>query len=133
MLKLGARRQLTAWLGLVAMLFVSCIPLASQLIAAARNAPSIMICGLHEAPADVAAADSATASVPPRHKDDAVQTHACGYCNFFDHYTSLPPSLMVVHQLQHVLVTLGMSARPDTATLSSPYPSGRPRDPPGDF
>lgn len=116
-MKPGTRKHLVAWLGLMAMLLISFVPLASQLVAANSISGDHMICST--------AGDSA-----PAHATDMSQADACGYCSFFDHYASLPTSFAAPDQFLRVVVTLAIATTPTAPALLAQYPTGRPRAPP---
>ena len=137
-MKLEARKQLVAWLGMLAMLLITCAPLASQLFAASHHqVPWQMPCGMR---ADDAAMSNAMHTSlhgiddqRSPHKAANGQTDACGYCSFFDHYTSLPTGLVMAHQLVRLVIALSIAALAIHVSRAARYPSGRPRAPPGVF
>lgn len=114
----GTRKHLTAWLGLLAMLLIGCVPLASQLVAASHTGGEHMIC-------------STAATGAPAHAGSMDPADACGYCSFFDHYTSLPTSFAAPARFLRLLIAFTASASTSAPALLKPYPSGCPRAPPG--
>lgn len=115
-----SRKQLTAWLGIVAMWLIVFAPLASQLVASAH-------------PADPVASVVCSAMQPSHGVADTLHASplaACGYCDLLaDHATApaLPPVLpvFVVQTVATVVPALSVQFAPPGA-----FPSGRPRDPP---
>jgi hypothetical protein len=132
---LDTRKRLVAWLGMIAMLLVTCVPLASQLIGASHGAtPSLMHCGMKvgdPAMSSVMHSDThGTDDKSSQHKTTSGQTDVCGYCSFFDHYTSLPTSVVTAHQLVRLLIALSIAALAMHISRAARYPSRRPRAPP---
>ncbi|MBB3214361.1 putative membrane protein [Herbaspirillum sp. Sphag1AN] len=130
-----SRKRLVAWLGMIAMLLVTCVPLASQLIAASHGAtPSMMYCGMKvgdPAMSSVVQSDThGTDDKSSQHKAASGQTDVCGYCSFFDHYTSLPTSVVTAPQLVRLLIALTITALAIHGSRTARYPSRRPRAPP---
>jgi hypothetical protein len=116
-------KRAVAWLGLMAMLLVVLMPLASQLIASAKaDNPLGAICSA-VVPHSAGHADS----------DSPAQLDACGYCNFFGHYVSAPTTFVSPQLFVRVVVAIAPISTVSAFLLLSPYPSGRPRDPPSIF
>jgi hypothetical protein len=112
--------RLTAWLGLVAMWLVVCVPLVSQLVIASRaHEPVAALCSV-AAPLDASS-----------HHDPAPGSlSACGYCDLLATHAampSVPPAAVPVLMLAVSMVVPVLSVR---FTPLGAFPSGRPRDPP---
>ncbi|HEY4298936.1 MAG TPA: DUF2946 domain-containing protein [Paraburkholderia sp.] len=119
-----AHRRLTAWLGMIALWLIVLVPVASQLIVAARSAepvaatctaaaPSVQTLGLH--------------SHSHGHDHGMI---ACGYCDLLAAHATLPtvaPPLPVLVMLVTIVALLVLSMR---FTPLGAFPSGRPRAPP---
>lgn len=111
---------MTAWLGLIAMWLVVCVPLVSQLVVASRA---------HE---PVAPLCSAVASTDTAHQDASAANplSACGYCDLLATHAampSVPPALVQPLALIVVAIVPMLSMR---FTPLGAFPSGRPRAPP---
>jgi hypothetical protein len=117
---LRIHKHAVAWLGLMAMLLVVLMPLASQLIAAAKaDAPLGAICSA-VAPHSAGHADS----------DSPPQLDACAYCSFFNHHVSAPATFVTPQLFVRVVVAIAPVTTVSAFLLLPAYPSGRPRDPP---
>ena len=114
------RKRLTAWLGVIAMWLVVCMPLASQLVAAAQ------LRGNFDAPLC-----SAVRSADGDHRGtSSVALAACGYCDLLATHTPAPPVAPVSSTL---VLLVAFAAAPVLSTSFTPlgaFPSGRPRAPP---
>jgi hypothetical protein len=122
-MKFRLHKHAVAWLGLMAMLLVVLMPLASQLIASAKaDAPLGPICSAL-VPHSAGRVDS----------DSPAQLDACAYCNFFDHYVSAPATFVTPQLFVRVVVAIAPVSTVSAFLLLPIYPSGRPRDPPSIF
>ncbi len=110
---------MTAWLGLIAMWLVVCVPLVSQLVVAARS---------HE---PTAALCSAVTQVDVSHHDaSADPLSACGYCDLLATHTAMPSVPPVVVQMLVLIVATIVPVLSMRFTPLGAFPSGRPRAPP---
>jgi hypothetical protein len=119
-MNLRRHARITAWLGLIAMWLVVCVPLVSQLVVASR------------ADEPIAALCSAVAPVDAPHHDASAANplSACGYCDLFATHTAMPSVPPVVVRM---LVLIAVVIAPVLSTRFTPlgaFPSGRPRAPP---
>jgi len=117
---IGARKHLTAWLGLIAMWLIVLAPVVSQLVVAARSddlATTVLCSAMHPT------ADSG-------HHTDGEPLAACGYCDLLAGHVAippLPPSLLVLVMLLMIVAAPVLSTR---FTPLGTFPSGAPRAPP---
>lgn len=110
---------MTAWLGLIAMWLVICVPLVSQLVVASRA---------HE---PVAALCSAVTPTDMSHHDGAADPlSACGYCDLLATHTAMPSVAPVVVQTTALVMTMAAPVLSVRFTPLGAFPSGRPRAPP---
>lgn len=112
------RKNLTAWLGLIAMWLIVFAPVMSQLVMSART---------HD---PVAALCSAVQPGGLEHHAPANSLDACGYCDLLaDHVAmpSIPPAALSVVLLVSVVAAVVLST---SFTPLGAFPSGRPRAPP---
>lgn len=118
-MNLRRHARTTAWLGLMAMWLVVCVPLISQLVIAARaDAPIAPLCSA-VAPADAA-----------HHGGSTDPLSACGYCDLLATHAampSVPPAVAQPLTLTSVMIVPVLSVR---FTPLGAFPSGRPRAPP---
>lgn len=121
-LSAAARRRFSVWLALLAMWLVVVVPVASQLMAAARTAT----------PDTASILCSATAAQEP-----AASSHlhtdrlaACGYCTLLAHQPAMPATPAAT--LAFVAITVALTDALPTAqhVPAAAFPSGRPRAPP---
>lgn len=113
-----AHRRLTAWLGMIAIWLIVLVPVASQLIVAARSAEPV-----------AATCTAAAPAAPTLDVHDHGMT-ACGYCDLLAAHATLPavpPPLPVLVMLVTIVALLVLSMR---FTPLGAFPSGRPRAPP---
>ncbi|WP_103704311.1 DUF2946 family protein [Paraburkholderia eburnea] len=117
-----ARRRFSLWLALLAMWLVVVVPVASQLMVAARAATpdtASILCSVTAA--------HAPASASHLHTD---RLAACGYCTLLAHQPAMaaPPATA----LALVAIAAEQADAPPTAQPlpAAAFPSGRPRGPP---
>jgi hypothetical protein len=113
-----AHRRLTAWLGMIAIWLIVVVPVASQLIVAARNAEPV---------AALCTATTPSAASQSAHGDGM---SACGYCDLLANHAALPT---VAPPLLALVMLVTMAALPLLSTRFTPlgaFPSARPRAPP---
>ena len=114
---------MTAWLGLIAMWLIVCVPLVSQLVMASRaHEPIAPLCSV-VAPADVSRPD---ASANP-----LSGLSACSYCDLLATHAPMPSVPPVVAQALMILVAVVTA--PVLSVRFTPlgaFPSARPRAPP---
>jgi hypothetical protein len=122
------RRQLTAWLGLLAIGLLVFAPVVSQVRLAAQHvaAPQDVLCSA--VPSGSAPAGSASAS-GHAHQHDGMLA-ACGYCGLLADHPAMPP----LHIAAFVLFVVAVSVRvPALFTRDVPtgmFSPARPRAPP---
>ncbi|MGF6873496.1 DUF2946 domain-containing protein [Paraburkholderia sp. MM5477-R1] len=113
-----AHRRLTAWLGMIAIWLIVLVPVASQLLVAARNAEPV---------AAMCTVSTPSAETRPAHGNGMI---ACGYCDLLADHAALPtidPPLPVLVMLVTLVALPVLSTR---FTPPGGFPSGRPRAPP---
>lgn len=110
---------MTAWLGLIAMWLVVCVPLASQLVVASRA---------HEPVAPLCSA--ATPVDMTQHDVAANPLSACGYCDLLATHAPMPSVSPVVAQATTLVMTMAAPVLSIRFTPLGAFPSGRPRAPP---
>jgi Na+(H+)/acetate symporter ActP len=114
-----ARTRPTAWLGLIAMWLIVCVPLISQLVAAHRaHEPVALLC-------------SATSSGSDAHQgmQEGMLT-ACEYCDLLTTHAAMPPIPAVSLPLFALVAIAAIPALFLRFTPLGAFPSGRPRAPP---
>jgi hypothetical protein len=111
-------RRLTAWLGMIAISLIVLMPVASQLIVAARiNNPLTQVC----------TAEMPSSSTGHEH---GASMSACGYCDLLAHQSVLPT---LAAPLSILVLIVAIAALPVLSVRFTPlgaFPSGRPRAPP---
>jgi hypothetical protein len=112
--------RVTAWLGLVAMWLVVCVPLVSQLVVASREQePVAALCSV------------ATPSDTSSHHDAAPGSlSACGYCDLLATHAAMPSVPPAAVQIVTLIVIMAAAVLSVRFTPLGAFPSGRPRDPP---
>jgi hypothetical protein len=114
---------MTAWLGLIAMWLVVCVPLVSQLVVASRaHEPIAALCS--------ASASAVTQVDAPHHNASADPLSACGYCDLLATHTAMPSVPPVLVQILVLIVATIAPALSMRFTPLGAFPSGRPRAPP---
>ncbi|WP_175883485.1 DUF2946 domain-containing protein [Burkholderia sp. BCC0044] len=118
---LHRHRQLTAWLGLLAIWIAIAAPLVSQWRIAQAAAPEAIVCstehGAHRA-----------ADARGTH-DHALHLDACGYCGFFAHSPAIgAPAAALLGSIP--VVSVSAVASPAVAARGDRYPRAYPRAPP---
>jgi hypothetical protein len=111
--------HLTAWIGLIAMWLVVCVPLVSQVIASARA---------HDEP--FAALCSAVQTTDGSHRTSSDNLAACGYCDLLATHAAMPS---VPEAQLTPLLFVAFALEPTLSTRFTPlgaFPAGHPRAPP---
>ncbi|PMS38351.1 DUF2946 domain-containing protein [Trinickia symbiotica] len=110
--------RLTAWLGLIAMWLIVCVPIVSQLVVASHEGEP------------VAALCSATESPDVSHHSAPDSLSACGYCDLLATHAAMPALPAVAAPMLTLVVIMTAPVLSVRFTPLGAFPSGRPRDPP---
>jgi hypothetical protein len=117
-----ARRRLSVWLALLAMWLVVVVPVASQLVSAARAATpdtASILCSVNGA--------QEPASASHLHTD---RLAACGYCTLLAHQPAMPAPPASAPALVTIAVARAAALPTAQHVPAASFPSGRPRGPP---
>lgn len=114
--------RMTAWLGLIAMWLVVCVPLVSQLAMASRaHEPLAPLCSV-STQADVSHHDASAGPLSG--------LSACSYCDLLATHAAMPSVPPVVAQALTLVVAVTAPVLSVRFTPLGAFPSGRPRAPP---
>jgi hypothetical protein len=110
---------MTAWLGLIAMWLVVCVPLVSQWVMASRaHEPIAPLCSV-AVPADLS-----------HHGTSADPLSACGYCDLLATHAAMPSVPPAVVQALTLVIAVTAPVLSVRFIPLGAFPSGRPRAPP---
>ena len=122
MTPLRRHARMTAWLGLIAMWLVVCVPLVSQLVMASRvHEPLAPLCSV-STQADVSHHDASAGPLSG--------LSACSYCDLLATHAAMPSVPPVVAQAFTLVVAVTAPMLSVRFTPLGAFPSGRPRAPP---
>ena len=114
--------HMTAWLGLIAMWLIVCVPLVSQLVMASRaHEPIAPLCSV-STQADVSHHDASAGPL--------AGLSACSYCDLLATHAAMPSVSPVVAPALTLIVAVTVPALSVRFTPLGAFPSGRPRAPP---
>jgi hypothetical protein len=124
-------KRVAAWLGIVAMLLLVCVPTVSHFMHAAHDNMALPLCTAAESGHESAAVTFASSGThETTHDAGAHLLDDCGYCHLIRHDAALPsvPAGLPLVLWFCILVLVLLPTR--CFTPIGAFPAGRPRAPP---